>query len=384
MTVTASRSDAATASTTSTSRSQPGALGPLIRNCWYVVGARAEFDRTLKQRWILGEPVCYYQAADGTPVVLDDRCAHRRFPLSRSSLDGDAIVCGYHGFTYGADGQCLRIPGGGDPRAVRVRRYPTVQRGPWVWIWTGSEPEAADPALIPWPAAADGDGDFVTGYTHNPANYSMLHENLLDLTHIEYLHKMAQDGFAGYTDAGLELFDADQLPQGFNDVAVGYRISAETDAGLWGTAGGDGPDIAVRRTEDLIFVGPAITYGVGELSPIDSAVTLRMNKYVLTHCLTPVDENNTHQFWSYWQNAPLAVPHEEWAALLAQVFDQDVEALGWIQEYVERDHRPGVIERSAAKDAAGLRVRRKLQRLAAQENAAGDYLPAGSNTLRGR
>lgn len=367
MTVTAPRTDAAA----STRRTQPGALGPLIRNCWYVVAARADFDRTLKQRWVLGEPVCYYLAADGTPVVLDDRCAHRRFPLSRSRLDGDAIVCGYHGFTYGSDGQCLRIPSGGDPRAVRVRSYPAVQRGPWVWIWTGSQPDQADPALIPWPDDVDDEGgDFVSGYTHNPANYSMLHENLLDVTHVEFLHGMAADGSAlGYTEARMELLAEDELPQRFTDSAVGFHQEFEGTVGYWATPGGDDPAIPVRRTETLISVTPAIVWGIGQLTPIDSAVTLRLNRYVITHCTTPADDSNTHQFWSWWQDAPIVVPHADFAAMQAFVFNQDVEALGWIQDYVERDYRPGLVERSTAKDTAGLKMRRKMQQLASRESS---------------
>lgn len=72
------------------------------------------------RRWILGEPVCFYEATDGTLVVLDDRCAHRRFPLSRSELDGDVIRCGYHGFGYGKDGRCVAVPVG-RPDSIRVR-----------------------------------------------------------------------------------------------------------------------------------------------------------------------------------------------------------------------------------------------------------------------
>ncbi|MFI6779253.1 Rieske 2Fe-2S domain-containing protein [Nocardia sp. NPDC050412] len=108
----------------------PGALAPLVREAWYVLAARNEFDRSLKQRWILGEPVCFFEATDGQLVVLDDRCAHRRFPLSRSHLEGDVIRCGYHGFAYGPDGRCRSVPGA-DPGSISVRRYPTLQRGPW-------------------------------------------------------------------------------------------------------------------------------------------------------------------------------------------------------------------------------------------------------------
>lgn len=343
--------------------SAPGALAPLIRNCWYVVAPRAEFERTPKQRWILGEPVCYYLTSDGTPVVLDDRCAHRRFPLSRSSLDGDAIVCGYHGFTYAPDGRCLRVPGGGDPGAVRVRSYPAVQRGPWVWIWTGSEPENADPSLIPWPDVNDADGDFVTGYALNPANYSMVHENLLDLSHIEFLHRVGEVGYDEVQPP--ELLSADELPERFVDSAVGFRHHYQGTVGLWGTPAGDDPALGVNRKDYVLSVTPGCHYGIIDFTPDDPEV-MRLRRYTVTHCLTPANDASTHQFWTYWQNVPL-VNGDDWKSLIYQFFQQDVDALGWIQEYVEADDRSGVVERSAAMDAAGLKLRRKLQRLAAQE-----------------
>jgi phenylpropionate dioxygenase-like ring-hydroxylating dioxygenase large terminal subunit len=347
---------------TAVRRRAPGALAPLVRDAWYVVAARTEFDRTLRQRWILGEPVCFFQAIDGALVVLDDRCAHRRFPLSRSKLEGDVIQCGYHGFKYGKDGHCLTASGA-NPGSIRVRAYPTVQRGPWVWIWTGADPDAADPDLIPWPGHEVEGDDYVTGYTFNESNYSMVHENLLDLTHLQYLHGAVDPE---YTNTAPILMPADDLPARFADRSVGYRKNVETTLNAFAAFSGDDPLAPVSRSSYYMSVTPALNFGVERFAPHDPEA-VRLRKFAVMHCLTPADESSTHQFWMYWQDSPLVMGHEEMAALLTRTFEEDVEALGWQQRYVERDTRKGVVERSGRGDAPGLRMRRILHRLAAAE-----------------
>ena len=72
------------------------------RNQWYVAAYGREVGRELLARTVLGEPLVLYRTEAGEAVVLADRCVHRRYPLSQSRLDGDTIVCGYHGFTFHA------------------------------------------------------------------------------------------------------------------------------------------------------------------------------------------------------------------------------------------------------------------------------------------
>ncbi|MFI9385907.1 Rieske 2Fe-2S domain-containing protein [Kutzneria sp. NPDC052558] len=342
-------------------RRSPGATAPLIREAWYVLAARSEFGQDLRQRWILGEPVCFYEAEDGGLIALDDRCAHRRFPLSRSLRIGDTIRCSYHGFTYGKDGRCLAVPGA-SPGDITVRSYPTLQRGPWVWIWTGRNPQDADPALIPWPAETEG-GHSVTGYTINPCNYLMVHENLLDLTHLEFLHGF---GVSDFTETALALLPPDELPDGFTELAVGYRKDLHTVLGGYALPTGDDPSTPVFHSTRTMSVTPAINYAVQSFEPTDPAAA-KLRTVVMAHCLTPADDDSTHQFWMAWQDVPFTVDPIEHAQRFETIFNEDVAALGWIQEHVERDTREGVVEHSVPADVPGLRLRRLLHRLAAAE-----------------
>jgi nitrite reductase/ring-hydroxylating ferredoxin subunit len=82
------------------SRSMADRTTPFIFNEWYVAAFTHQIDRSLRKRKILGRNLVFFRTTDGKPVALEDRCAHRSYPLSASKLDGNTIVCGYHGLRY--------------------------------------------------------------------------------------------------------------------------------------------------------------------------------------------------------------------------------------------------------------------------------------------
>lgn len=109
------------------------------KDCWYVAATSDEVGAGLAARRIADTPVVLFRLADGTIAALEDRCAHRPYPLSAGRREGDLVVCGYHGCTYDATGRCVRIPSQETPPSgAQVRAFPVVERGPFVWIWTGT------------------------------------------------------------------------------------------------------------------------------------------------------------------------------------------------------------------------------------------------------
>lgn len=74
------------------SRSDRTGMHP--RNCWYAVATTSEVGREPLGRRVLGTGVVLFRTTDGTPIALEDRCAHRPYPLSLGYLDGDRIVSG--------------------------------------------------------------------------------------------------------------------------------------------------------------------------------------------------------------------------------------------------------------------------------------------------
>ena len=180
---------------------------PFVRNCWYVAGWSDEIGRTLTHRWLLDQDVLFYRTLAGDAVALQNRCAHRSFPLDQGRLEGDTVVCLYHGLAYGPDGGCRQAPSDDRDavrRSARLQRYPVVERDTMVWVWMG-DPDRADPALIPaTPWLAQGGWAHGRGYARIEANYLGLHENLLDTTHFSFLHA-GNVGTPGYATAPYEL-----------------------------------------------------------------------------------------------------------------------------------------------------------------------------------
>ena len=103
---------------------------------------------------------------------------------------GDVLQCHYHGLRFDGSGKCVRVPGQEHiPQNARVRTYPVVERYRWIWIWMG-DPALADPAQIcdfHW--LEDPDWGAKPSYLHVEANWQLVVDNLLDLTHLAFVHE---------------------------------------------------------------------------------------------------------------------------------------------------------------------------------------------------
>ena len=140
-------------------------------------------------RTYLGEPVVMWRSAEGSLRALADQCPHRFAPLSRGQIDGKGIRCGYHGLQFDGSGHCVDNPHGPILSALRVRSYPLVERHELLWIWMaeGSNP---DPATIPNLGFIDQakTAAISHGYMYTKAGHKLLEDNILDLSHADYLH----------------------------------------------------------------------------------------------------------------------------------------------------------------------------------------------------
>jgi nitrite reductase/ring-hydroxylating ferredoxin subunit len=87
---------------------------------WWPLAAAAEVagaGRTPVPVTLLSVPWAIV-VLDGKICALRDVCPHRRVPLSAGTVAdsprGQLLECGYHGWSFGADGVCARIPALGD------------------------------------------------------------------------------------------------------------------------------------------------------------------------------------------------------------------------------------------------------------------------------
>jgi phenylpropionate dioxygenase-like ring-hydroxylating dioxygenase large terminal subunit len=165
-----------------------------LENTWYLIAWSAEIGTdTLLGRTLLDQPIVMFRTSDGIAAAIADMCPHRFAPLSMGKKVGDAIQCAYHGLQFDRTGSCVRNPHGVNghiPRAAQVRSYPVVERYEGVWVWMG-DGARADASLIPnlEEELVAAEGRVVhRQYIHVGANYELMSDNIMDLSHIEYLH----------------------------------------------------------------------------------------------------------------------------------------------------------------------------------------------------
>jgi vanillate O-demethylase monooxygenase subunit len=295
-----------------------------MRNCWQVAAFSHEVagGRLLARR-ICGDDIVLYRASDGRPVALEDRCAHRFAPLSKGSLIGDVLRCGYHGLCYDTSGKCVQIPGQDYiPVRARVRAYPMVEKHRLAWIWMG-EAERADDALVPdvhwldhpsWVAAE--------GYHRIEANYRLLNDNLLDLSHETYVHTRTI-GHEAVAESPVAI-KADEAT-----VRIDKEMPGCTPPPFYQYLGGLRATDRIDRWQRTVYHPPGfIVIDVG-VQPLDAPAGSNRVEGRVINLMTPETETSTHYFWAFARNFRLDEPEvtDYLRANVGRTFDEDKEML---------------------------------------------------------
>ena len=348
---------------------------PFVENEWYVAAFADEVGRGLLARTLLDKRVVLYRTTDGRAVALDDRCAHRSFPLSAGTLDGDTLVCGYHGFRYAARGDCIEVPSQTPcPRGIGVHAYPLAERGPLLWIWPG-DPARADPATIPDLAWTDSpDWACSRGYFHLRGNYVSLHENLLDLTHLSYVHAKSF-GTPDYARAPFE----SRLEEG--RYAIERRVIPTLLPPVWGEPTGLAGVASAARIATSEFLSPGLHHvGVRFYDSALPEAGRREFRIRTAHIPTPESAGSTHYFIVHGRDFAL---HDEGVTRfmheqLFAAFEEDVHALELLEQTLARAD-DSTYEMSVASDVPAVTMRKHLKRRAEAERAAqpDDAAPGG-------
>ena len=121
-------------------------------------------------------------------------------PLSMGSISENGIQCSYHGFVINEHGICVHIPHQDTiPAAARVKAYPVVERWGFVWTWRGDK--SPDESLIPQlPWTRDARRAPVYFYYYVKARDDLMADNLLDVSHADFLHRGTIGSQAGKKD----------------------------------------------------------------------------------------------------------------------------------------------------------------------------------------
>ena len=339
-----------------------------LRNYWYIAAWTEEIGRVPTGRVFLNEPVVLFRREDGTPVALEDRCVHRSLPLSQGSLIGDTLQCAYHGLVYDCSGACIKVPGQPKvPRDARVRNYPVVDRHGCTWIWMGDANRTDETSIPDFHRLTDPNWDAVTGYTHVAANYLLLNDNLLDLSHLAYVH--------GSTVGSPEMADlADVMVAHSGDTVHVKRWTIDTPPQrTYREIGGFSENI--DRWQFIEFSPPAfhvVTTGgavSGTGAPEGKPGKNRWD-IVVCHGVTPENERSSHYFWGLAHDrlsiAADAKVREEYYRQVRQVIDEDIVILTAQQKTI--DLCAGAPTIDIRYDAGPLRARRIIERLLKKQN----------------
>jgi vanillate O-demethylase monooxygenase subunit len=335
-----------------------------VRNAWYVAAWDHELSRSMLRRIILEEPVVLFRTTEGKPVALEDRCCHRQAPLSMGKLVGNVVTCPYHGLQYDTTGRCIKVPSQDlVPKGVRVRSYPVVEKNHWIWIWAG-DPAKADPALIEdfhW--MDDPAWRFGGSYLHVDGNYLLVVENLLDTTHLPFLHPntLGTDSFARSEfevkregdRITVSRYLMDDLPAPFHKQMGGFPDGMKVDR--WQITH-YGPPSFVKLDIGSAPVGTPVRQGERGKG---------VNMWNL-NAITPETQKTAHYFFAQAYNFKL---DERWVSdmLRTQVHNIFLEDMAIIRaQQHNMDLGPSPVQ-NLAQDKAWVAMRQIVQRLIQEE-----------------
>lgn len=270
------------------------ASGTYLHNAWYVAAWSDELaEGQVLGRTILKEPVVLYRKADGSVAALQDRCPHRFAPLSMGKIiGGDRVQCPYHGLEFDASGACVLNPHGAKniPSRARVRSFPATEKHKAIWVWMGER--APDHSKVPDFSVLDNVPELHATKRDKmmiKANYELIIDNLLDLSHTSYLH----EGILGNSET-VESDIAVDIEN--DDVLVSRYASSVTAPGLFAAQWPSGPERVDKFTRMRWMAPSTMRLLTGICNP--GAEWESGTGYHAIHLLTPETDRTTHYFFT--------------------------------------------------------------------------------------
>ena len=344
-----------------------------LYNAWYCAAWASEVSRDeMMGRTLLNEPVLLYRKENGEAVAIGNRCPHRFAPLHRGKLKGDAVQCPYHGLTFNESGACVHNPHGDGtlPQAAKVKSYRLVERDGILWIWMGDQSKV-DESLIP-DFSTLLDPAFATSedYLNIGANYQLMTDNLLDLSHVPFLHPFLAD--QGPPPPGFEAkFD---LKQEGNTVYAFTTLINVPVSPLFKMLWQENVEVGEMRSH-MRWSPPSSLWLDNGMTHVGRP-TSEGPAFPSAHLLTPETETSTHYHWAVARDRQIhdIALGKGLAAGVRQAFEhEDEPIIEACQDMMGTTDLMSLRPVILPGDGAAIRARRILAKLITAERQAAPY-----------
>lgn len=338
---------------------------PFLKNTWYLAAWSEEVGATPLARTIADVPIALFRDESGAAAAVLDMCPHRFVPLSRGRVEDGMLVCGYHGLGFGRDGACRRNPHGPIVSSLAVRAFTLVERHAALWLWLG-DPAAADPAKIPDLSFIDQTPpeSRASGYLVNTANYLLMVDNIMDLSHADYLHPDTLGG-------GINTRTKGKVEEQGDRVTIRWHADNELLPPVQNAFLPEPGQRADFRNE-VTWHPPGVMVQRLAFGPTGRMATEGADSLTV-HAMTPESKDRTHYFFCHTGDALRANPGltpQIRAVLLAAFGNEDSPMLAAQQERIGDADFWSLKPALLPIDTGAVQARRRMDRLIAEEQRA--------------
>lgn len=279
----------------------------VLARFWYPVAIAHEVTTKPHAAQLLDERVVVYRLSDGRLSAARDICVHRGVPLSLGHIEGDEIICKYHGLRYDREGRCTCIPahpnGTISPR-LRLQMFHVQERYGLVWV------RLVDDGPLPLPDMKEWDDpDYLQILPESTAINAAAGrqvEGFLDVAHFAFVHTQS---FGEVDNPMVPDYAVTETPAGF---VAEYISTVSNFSHAYKHL--NPPGFLWRRRFEVFF-------------PFTAKLTIAFPGAGLLHILnaaSPVSARKTRLFVPLCRNFDKDAPLEETLEFNYQVFAEDI------------------------------------------------------------
>jgi 3-ketosteroid 9alpha-monooxygenase subunit A len=248
---------------------------------WFMIGWSAQFEPgDVKPLQYFGEDLVAYRDDDGALHVLEGHCRHLGAHIGYGGkVEGDCVVCPFHGWKWAPDGSNRSIPYQDRPNRARLRSWEVQEQHGIVFLW--HHPEGAPPkwempdiftSFPQFPVDSDAYyppyPTFSRSSEREPVHPQIVAENAPDSVHFQYVHRAT-----------------------VSPVLLNYDMTESEWQFLTGwpdASSSDPTKMALHIHSNLFGLGGAYSAFEGQSS------------HRLIFAVTPVDDTCSDMFYSIW------------------------------------------------------------------------------------